>query len=145
MSGRFNLTPASELYKHSHLIFTSTEEPPRALSFVDARRFGSWRVFDGWGSGRGPDPMYEHDLFATNITNNLTHDVFNKPICEVMLNQQFFNGIGNYLRAEILYRAGVPPFVSAREALSTSNIISLCQSVPLEVVHLKVGNVMPQL
>jgi hypothetical protein len=36
--------------------------------------------------------------------------VFNRPVCEVLLNQQYFNGIGNYLRAEILFRAGVPPF-----------------------------------
>ena len=34
-----------------------------------------------------------------------------------MLNQKYFNGVGNYLRAEVLYRAGVPPFVKARDAL----------------------------
>ncbi len=36
--------------------------------------------------------------------------VFSRPVCEVLLNQQYFNGIGNYLRAEILFRAGIPPF-----------------------------------
>ena len=34
-----------------------------------------------------------------------------------MLNQKYFNGVGNYLRAEVLYRAGVPPFVKARDVL----------------------------
>lgn len=32
---------------------------------------------------------------------------FDSPICEVLLDQRYFNGIGNYLRAEILGRAGI--------------------------------------
>lgn len=57
-----------------------------------------------WGLGRGPDPMEEYSSFRSNIDNNLDSRVFDKPICEVMLNQKYFNGVGNYLRAEILYR-----------------------------------------
>lgn len=39
-----------------------------------------------------------------NVLKNLEDRAFDKPICEVLLNQKYFNGIGNYLRAEILYR-----------------------------------------
>lgn len=39
-----------------------------------------------------------------NVLKNLDDKAFDKPICEALLNQKFFNGIGNYLRAEILYR-----------------------------------------
>ena len=39
-----------------------------------------------------------------NVLKNLGDKAFDKPICEALLNQKFFNGIGNYLRAEILYR-----------------------------------------
>lgn len=39
-----------------------------------------------------------------NVMKNLDDKAFDKPICEALLNQKFFNGIGNYLRAEILYR-----------------------------------------
>lgn len=39
-----------------------------------------------------------------NVLKNLEDKAFDKPICEALLNQKFFNGIGNYLRAEILYR-----------------------------------------
>lgn len=42
--------------------------------------------------------------FRNHVLKNLHSSVFKKPICEVMLNQAYFNGIGNYLRAEILYR-----------------------------------------
>eukprot|EP01119_Soliformovum_irregulare_P023360 TRINITY_DN8145_c0_g1_i1.p1 TRINITY_DN8145_c0_g1~~TRINITY_DN8145_c0_g1_i1.p1 ORF type:complete len:230 (-),score=68.57 TRINITY_DN8145_c0_g1_i1:7-696(-) len=34
------------------------------------------------------------------------------------MNQQYFNGIGNYLRAEILHKAKVAPFVDARSVLA---------------------------
>lgn len=106
MSGKFRFTQANDLPKHSHLIFTTaTADPPMALTFVDTRRFGTWQVTNDWGSGRGPDPMDDYSQFCSNIEDNIDVDrVFDKPICEVLLNQKYFNGIGNYLRAEILYR-----------------------------------------
>ena len=42
-----------------------------------------------------------------------------------MLNQKFFNGVGNYLRAEVLYRLGIRPFEKARtilEALAETKV-----------------------
>ena len=104
MTGRFCFTPAAELPKHAHLQFYTFDNPQHVLSFVDSRRFGSWRVSDSWGEERGPDPMTEHDEFKRNILSNLDEPVFERPICEVLLNQKYFNGIGNYLRAEVLYR-----------------------------------------
>ena len=44
-----------------------------------------------------------------NVLRNLADKVFDKPICEALLDQRFFNGIGNYLRAEILYRSAGKP------------------------------------
>lgn len=109
MSGKFRFGPASELPKHAHLQFFSygngSEEEPNVLSFVDVRRFGTWRVMpSGWGEDRGPDPMLEYDAFRCQVLESVEDPVFKKPICEVMLNQKFFNGVGNYLRAEILFR-----------------------------------------
>ena len=71
-----------------------------------------------------------------------------------MLNQKYFNGVGNYLRAEVLYRAGVPPFVKARDALQhliatpsekkakkgkEEDLLLLCNIVMQEVLELS-GN-----
>lgn len=39
-----------------------------------------------------------------NVISHLSDHAFDRPICEVLLNQKYFNGIGNYLRAEILFR-----------------------------------------
>ncbi|KFR15936.1 Endonuclease 8-like 1, partial [Opisthocomus hoazin] len=52
-----------------------------------------------------------------NVLKNLGDKAFDKPICEALLNQKFFNGIGNYLRAEILYRSKTRPFEKARTVL----------------------------
>lgn len=87
------------------MIFYTTND--MALSYVDPRRFGSWYETDEWGPARGPDPVLEHQLFCDHVLSNIHLDVFNKPICEVLLNQKYFNGIGNYLRSEILYRFAV--------------------------------------
>jgi endonuclease VIII-like 1 len=47
----------------------------------------------------------DYENFRRNIVDNLGGPAFKqKAVCEVLLNQKFFNGIGNYLRAEILFR-----------------------------------------
>ncbi|KAM3608808.1 uncharacterized protein V6R79_005112 [Siganus canaliculatus] len=117
MSGYFRFTTEDELPKHAHLRFYSNEEPRRVLSFVDARRFGSWQPSGEWQSSRGPCIMFEYDGFRKNVVSSLSDRAFDRPICEVLLNQKYFNGIGNYLRAEILFRLNIPPFVPARTVL----------------------------
>ena len=104
MSGKFRFSSRSEIPKHAHLKFFTDSEG--VLSFVDVRRFGSWHVMpEGWGENRGPDPMFEYHAFRSNVLQNLEDSAFNRPICEALLNQKYFNGIGNYLRAEILFRS----------------------------------------
>ena len=61
-----------------------------------------------------------------------------------MLNQKYFNGIGNYLRAEILFRAGVRPFERSRDVLQPladgikveHDLLDLCKTVMTEVQNL---------
>ncbi|KAL3866823.1 hypothetical protein ACJMK2_044085 [Sinanodonta woodiana] len=154
MSGKFDFYEAGELMKHAHLNFFTVDEPKMVLSFVDYRRFGKWQVGADWSEERGPCVLFEYPKFRENVLNNLNKPLFNRSICEVMLNQQYFNGIGNYLRAEILYRLKIPPFVSARSVLEplVANIaddtdqpkikiegpdfLHLCHLVPLEVINL---------
>ncbi|XP_036245888.1 LOW QUALITY PROTEIN: endonuclease 8-like 1 [Molothrus ater] len=161
MSGSFRLCPAAELPRHAHLRFLTREGPPRALCFVDPRRFGSWRLGDAWQPERGPCVVSEYQAFRENVLKNLEDRAFDKPICEVLLNQKYFNGIGNYLRAEILYRSKIPPFEKARTVLEAlkereqerrkkdpsmtlskkvklrqenPDLLELCHSVPMEVI-----------
>eukprot|EP00042_Codosiga_hollandica_P055767 m.788293 g.788293 ORF g.788293 m.788293 type:complete len:253 (+) comp59192_c1_seq12:96-854(+) len=119
MSGNFIFKKAGEEFeKHAHLRFED-EESDEALCYTDYRRFGSWQLTSEWGppSERGPCIMQEFDLFVQNLKGHYEDDYFKKPICEIMLDQQYFSGIGNYLRAEILHRAKIHPFTPARSVL----------------------------
>ncbi|NWQ83014.1 NEIL1 Endonuclease, partial [Columbina picui] len=150
--------------RHAHLRFLTSESPPRALCFVDVRRFGSWRLGDAWQLDRGPCVISEYQAFRENVMKNLDDKAFDKPICEALLNQKFFNGIGNYLRAEILYRLKIPPFEKARTVLEAlkdqeqtrrkknssltlskklkqmrenPDLLELCHTVPMEVIAME--------
>ena len=147
MSGCFQLTPASDLPKHAHLRFFTPAKVGLALSFVDYRRFGRWEVEGEWGVDRGPDPINEYAAFRDNILANLEKPEFKKPICQVMLNQKYFNGVGNYLRAEVLFRLAVPPFSPAHEVLvplveqtvkkeEGPDLLQLCNQLMREVLDL---------
>uniref|UniRef100_A0ABI7ZYI4 DNA-(apurinic or apyrimidinic site) lyase n=1 Tax=Felis catus TaxID=9685 RepID=A0ABI7ZYI4_FELCA len=159
MSGSFQLAPSEALPAHAHLRFYTAPPGPRlALCFVDIRRFGHWDIGGEWQPGRGPCVLLEYEQFRENVLRNLADKVFDKPICEALLDQRFFNGIGNYLRAEILYRLKIPPFEKAREVLEAlqqhrpspeltlsqkiraklqnPDLLELCHSVPKEVVQL---------
>ncbi|NWH85735.1 NEIL1 Endonuclease, partial [Aegithalos caudatus] len=147
--------------RHAHLRFLTRESPQRALCFVDPRRFGSWRLGDAWQPERGPCVVSEYQAFRENVLKNLDDRAFDKPICEVLLNQKYFNGIGNYLRAEILFRVKIPPFEKARTVLEAlkeqqqerrkkdpsltlskkvklrqenPDLLELCHTVPMEVI-----------
>ncbi|XP_047453153.1 endonuclease 8-like 1 [Mugil cephalus] len=129
MSGFFRFTAEDELPKHAHLRFFSKENPCRVLSFVDARRFGSWHPNGTWQADRGPCIMFEYKSFRENVVSHLSDRAFDRPICEVLLNQKYFNGIGNYLRAEILFRLNIPPFVPARDVLEGLTTEDLCDNM----------------
>lgn len=69
---------------------------------------------------------------------------------EVLLDQKYFNGIGNYLRCEIIYRANIRPFDPACDILKQCfsdfmdvskprcNLLELCRDIPIEVIQ--IGN-----
>jgi endonuclease VIII-like 1 len=139
MSGHFAHTNTGGEKKHSHLMFA--EKDGTTLSFVDVRRFGKWKWVDDWSPNRGPDPTTEYDAFTDNIIHNLDKAAFNHPIHTVLMNQSYFNGIGNYLRAEILYRLPhINPFASARDILRREpDIFVLCRDIPLQAYALGGG------
>lgn len=131
MAGHFRLSKTSEENKHAHMLFTSTDN--HTLSFVDVRRFGKWKPGLEWSNDRGPDPTFEEDAFKQNIINNLHKKEFDKPINEVLMNQRYFNGIGNYLRAEIIYRMeDLYPFTDARSVIEKrgDELFMLCKAIP---------------
>jgi hypothetical protein len=93
----------------------------------------------------GPDPIFEYGAFCKNVAETVTPDskYWNKAICEVLLLQEVFNGIGNYLRAEILHELGVDPFAETSQVLSNLSLancenhrlLQLCREVPMRFME----------
>ena len=139
MSGHFELTNTGQESKHAHLKFHRKDGT--TLSFVDVRRFGKWKAGETWSSNRGPDPTTEADDFKYNILKNLDKKVFDHPIHLVLMNQKYFNGIGNYLRAEILYRLpDIDPFMESRTVIEKyPMLIELCTEIPRKAYALGGG------
>ena len=129
MSGHFKLTNTGDEVKHSHLKFYRKDGT--TLSFVDVRRFGKWKQGLVWSDNRGPDPTTEYKAFWDNVMTNLTK--LKKPLYEMLMDQKYFNGIGNYLRAEIIFRAGdVDPFLPAGMQFARyPKLLDLCRDIPL--------------
>ena len=139
MSGHFKLTSTGQEPKHAHLKFNRNDGT--TLSFVDVRRFGKWKVGVSWSPNRGPDPTIDPENFKDNIYKNLDKKAFTHDIHVMLMNQQYFNGIGNYLRAEILYRLPhINPFMSAREVIKRyPELLDLCTDIPRKAYVLAGG------
>jgi uncharacterized membrane protein YgcG len=133
---------AQQLIDAAH--FTFERSDGAVLAFVDRRpRVSDTALWhEGlWGAAnvRGPDPVAEYSLFRAHVLDAVKKsrpqagghnekwvagerggraaDLWERPICEVLLDQRFFNGVGNYVRAELLWEAKVAPFEPARTVL----------------------------
>jgi len=92
------------------------------------------------GVKRGPDPVKEFDKFKENIISNLERKHFDKPICDVLLDQRYFNGVGNYVRSTVLYYLDINPFLDARETIKNNiDILEMCRDVAIKAYKLNGG------
>jgi endonuclease VIII-like 1 len=121
MSGNWNYSRnIFEIPKHTHLMFADSNGG--VLGMHDVRRFARWD-WRSWNLDRGYDPVKETLRFKSVILDNLEKDkIFEKPVFEVMMNQKYFNGVGNYLRAEILGRIDLDPRLSVREYIRKEGV-----------------------
>lgn len=124
MSGNWNYS--KDIYSipvHTH--FTIVDCDGGVLGMHDVRRFARWD-WRGFNPDRGVDPKMEPFVFEKNLLMSIMeekkHRILDKPIYEAMMDQRHFNGIGNYLRAEILGRIDLDPNLSAREYIRASGI-----------------------
>jgi len=139
MSANWAFVAPGEIYpKHSHLIFSSNAG---TLCLHDVRRFARWKWSDSWSQDRGPDPVKEHPEFISNIISSISNRDFKKPILELIMNQKWFNGIGNYLRAEILGRIDCDPTWPACVYIEKhgDELFHLCKQIPQEAYVLGGG------
>ena len=141
MSGNWRYVPTNEWHTNKYTRMRIDDETGHSLLLIGGflgPKYSIGKPFTG--VKRGPDPVKDFNKFKLNIENNLSKKEFDKPIYEVLLNQKYFNGIGNYLRSTILYYLDVTPFTSARDVINNKpEILDLCKDVPLKAYELNGG------
>jgi len=88
----------------------------RELVYKEARRFGTFKVFhdpdgsllDAKLSTLGPDLLAGDGVDAA-LWRSRFRARDHRNICEALMDQKVVSGIGNYLKAEALYRARIHP------------------------------------
>lgn len=104
---------STEAVNHAH--FGIGLDNDRSLYFVDQRRFGTIKFshdraeIDKKLKSLGMDPLNDLDYSLIQLTAKVLRH-YDKPICEVLMNQSVFAGVGNYIKCEALYRTGISPY-----------------------------------
>ena len=121
MTGKIRIESANyRPGKHDHLVLFQQE---RALVFTDSRQFGRVRFYHGpdepdwWKSGA---PEIDSREFDQKFVDQFLDRHRKAPIKAILLMQNGFPGIGNWMADEILWRAKLLPSkrtrrLSARE------------------------------
>tara|TARA_R100000027_G_scaffold67619_1_gene67218 strand:- start:4631 stop:5434 length:804 start_codon:yes stop_codon:yes gene_type:complete len=96
-------------HKHDHLVIVLESD---VLVFRDTRYFGKilWHRRNGepdWWTQSGPDLLSEE--FTAALLEKFLRQRKRSPIKNVLLDQRFFAGIGNWMADEILWRAEIHP------------------------------------
>ena len=129
MTGRFTL---DENLNHNNVSFVFNKFN---LYFNDIRNFGTIMFYnnpielDKKLKSLGPD-ILNNKQFSLDVFKNLLlkKTYQNKEIGVLLMEQKFISGIGNYLRAEILYDAKINPF-RIISSLNQNDITNLYNSI----------------
>jgi len=115
MTGRIHVEPPwLRPAKHDHLVLYQRE---RALVFTDSRQFGRLRFHHGaeepdWWKSNAPEIMSPD--FNRKFLDDFLDRHRKAPLKAVLLLQNGFPGIGNWMADEILWRAKILPSRRAR-------------------------------
>ncbi len=86
----------------------------QVVYFDDVRHYGNLTLKNEQGyqdklTEIGPDLLTEEVAFPTWLDKARHKRIENKQICDFLMDQKYFSGIGNYLKAEVLYKAKIRP------------------------------------
>ena len=110
MTGKIRVEPANfRPHKHDHLVLYQREH---ALVFTDSRQFGRVRFHHGsdepdWWKSDVPEIISRE--FDQKFVDQFLDRHRKAPIKAVLLLQNGFSGIGNWMADEILWRAKIHP------------------------------------
>ena len=97
--------------KHSRVGFFFEDAEP--LYFNDVRNFGTLKIVNSLKELNKKLNSIGPDVLNSEVDQNTIRDRFakkiSKTIAENLMNQSVISGVGNYLKAEILYMCGISP------------------------------------
>ena len=100
----------TEHSKHGHVELKTTKG---SVFFTDPRNFGTIRITDSIEETRrkvrGVGPKHLNDEISNELFRERLMKKPNSTLAEVLMNQSLIGGIGNYIKAEVLYRARLSP------------------------------------
>jgi formamidopyrimidine-DNA glycosylase len=104
--------------KHSHFVLEMGDGTE--VFFEDVRRFGNIcftteDVIQDKLKALGPDMLNEEVSPAVFLTSICKGNRTNWNICKALMDQSVVCGVGNYIKSEALYRAGVNPWLKVGE------------------------------
>ena len=132
MSGKLRVEAADfALHKHDHLALF---QKPRTLVFSDPRMFGRIRFHIGkempaWWTGL-PPAVTSHEFTVARLRQILQRRQ-RTSLKALLLMQEFFPGVGNWMADEMLWQAGLHPRVAAGalDDSATRNLWRVSRSV----------------
>ncbi len=140
MSGNWKFVPTKDWNNTRFIRMRLDTDDGYSLILYGSYMGPKYRIGGFTGVKRGPDSVKQFDHFKDKILNNLNKKLFDKPICEVILNQEYFNGIGNYLRSTAIYYLDINPFESARSIIQNNpEIFDVCRDVQIKAYELGGG------
>ncbi len=110
MSGNWTLVPTETWSETKYTRLRLDREDGMSLLLYGGYLGPKYKI-GGFNTKRGFDVIKDFDKFKDNILNNLGNKIFEKSICEVLLDQRYFDGVGAYLCSEILGRLDYDPFL----------------------------------
>jgi len=136
------ISTLSLAFKHTKGIisFYSKDEMRFRIIFTDVRAFGKFVTFPSKNKivaieRLGPDIIagnFSLEVMVERLTRNKRY------IAEALMHQDNFAGIGNYLRSEILFDAGINPEKLTTE-LSDEEFLYLHKSI-MKVIHKSISH-----
>jgi endonuclease VIII-like 1 len=129
MSGNWKLVPTTDWSQTKYTRMRLDREDGMSLLLYGGYMGPKYKI-GGFDTKRGFDIIKDFDKFKNKILQNLSSKSFDKPICEVLLDQKYFDGVGNYIRSTILYYLDVNPFEIATVVLNNNpQILEMCREV----------------
>lgn len=115
-------------------IRVSLETDGQTAHYKDTRKFGTFKFFQADSEAKLEKKLQTlgPDMLSENVSEELFIERFRKRnhynICKALMDQKIVSGIGNYIKAEALYKAKINPHATV-EDLTDTQLRLLCQKV----------------